>query len=52
MCSSDLAAYVIYDSRAKTLDFRRLEYDVEAAQRRILAAGLPERLAERLALGQ
>ncbi|MBR5457676.1 MAG: metallophosphoesterase family protein, partial [Kiritimatiellae bacterium] len=46
------AAYVIYDSRAKTLDFRRLEYDIEAAQRRIRAAGLPEHLAERLALGQ
>ena len=46
------AAYVIYDSRAKTLDFRRLEYDIEAAQRRIRAAGLPEHLAERLVLGQ
>ena len=32
--------------------FRRLEYDVEAAQERIRAAGLPERLAERLAVGR
>ena len=46
------ATYVIYDSVAKTVRFRRLEYDVAAAQARIRAAGLPERLAERLAFGQ
>jgi hypothetical protein len=32
--------------------FRRVEYDIAAAQERILAAGLPARLSERLALGQ
>ena len=46
------ATYVIYDSMAKTVAFRRLEYDIAAAQARIREAGLPERLAARLALGQ
>lgn len=46
------AAYVIYDSVARTVAFRRLEYDVAAAQARIREAGLPERLAARLAAGQ
>jgi len=36
---------------AKTVTFRRLEYDIAAAQARIRAAGLPDRLAERLAEG-
>ncbi len=46
------SAYVIYDSLAKTVTFRRLAYDIAAAQERIRMAGLPERLAERLAYGQ
>lgn len=46
------ATYVIYDSVAKTVTFRRLEYNIARAQERIRAAGLPDRLAERLALGQ
>ena len=46
------AAYVLYDPKARTVRFRRLEYDVAAAQERVLAAGLPARLAERLAVGQ
>ena len=45
-------AYVIYDMAAQTIELRRLEYDIEGAQRKILAAGLPERLAERLAFGR
>ena len=45
-------AYVLYDMDASTIELRRLEYDIEAAQRKILAAGLPERLAERLAYGR
>jgi len=45
-------AYVIYDMDASTIELRRLEYDIEAAQRKILEAGLPERLAERLAYGR
>lgn len=46
------AAYVIYDMDAHTIELRRLEYDIAAAQAKILAAGLPERLAERLAYGR
>lgn len=46
------AAYVIYDTAERTVRFRRLEYDIAAAQARIRAAGLPDRLADRLALGQ
>lgn len=46
------AAYVIYDPKARFVRFRRLEYDVAAAQEKIRMAGLPERLAARLAVGQ
>lgn len=45
-------AYVIYDTAAKTVELRRLTYDLAAAQAKIRAAGLPERLAERLAVGK
>ena len=45
-------AYVIYDLTAGTIELRRLEYDIATAQAKILAAGLPERLAERLAYGR
>jgi diadenosine tetraphosphatase ApaH/serine/threonine PP2A family protein phosphatase len=46
------ATYVIYDQKERTVRFRRLEYDIAAAQERIRLAGLPERLAERLAVGR
>ncbi|MBK1789866.1 metallophosphoesterase family protein [Persicirhabdus sediminis] len=46
------ASYCIYDMDAKRVIFRRLEYDLEAAQKKIIAAGLPEMLAERLAFGR
>ena len=45
------ATYVIYEPSSRQIRYRRLEYDVEAAQARIRAAGLPERLASRLAIG-
>ena len=45
-------AYVIYDTTAQTIEIRRLDYDIAAAQAKIIAAGLPERLAERLAYGR
>ena len=45
-------AYVLYDIDAQTIEQRRLEYDIAAAQKKILAAGLPERLAERLEYGR
>ncbi len=46
------SAYVIYDTLEATIELRRLEYDIAAAQKKILAAGLPPRLAERLAYGR
>ena len=46
------SAYVIYDMDAQTIELRRLDYDIESAQRKIREAGLPERLAERLAYGR
>ena len=46
------AAYVVYDMDESTIELRRLEYDIPTAQKKILDAGLPERLAERLAFGK
>jgi predicted phosphodiesterase len=46
------AGFVIYDSEAQTIDYRRVPYDLTAAQGRILMAGLPERLAARLREGR
>jgi predicted phosphodiesterase len=46
------AAYVVYDMNEGTIELRRLEYDIAAAQKKILDAGLPKRLAERLAFGK
>lgn len=45
------ASYVIYSPKDRTIRFRRLEYDIAAAQAKIREARLPERLAERLAVG-
>ena len=50
--SNPKAAYVVFDPQEGTIELRRLEYDIPAAQKKILAAGLPPRLAERLAYGR
>jgi diadenosine tetraphosphatase ApaH/serine/threonine PP2A family protein phosphatase len=46
------AAYVIFDPDSLEVELRRVPYDIETTQRKILAAGLPAELAERLALGK
>ena len=46
------AAFGIYDADAPSLVLRRVPYAIDAAQRRILAAGLPASLANRLAIGR
>jgi predicted phosphodiesterase len=46
------AAYVVYDMDEGSIELRRLDYDIPLAQKKILEAGLPPRLAERLALGK
>lgn len=45
------AAFAVYES-AGVVAFRRVEYNVAEAQRRISAAGLPSTLANRLAIGR
>lgn len=45
------ACYVIWDTDADTLEFRRVEYDVEAAADKIYDAGLPQVLGDRLFAG-
>lgn len=45
------AAFLIYDSAKAQVTFYRVEYDIAATADKILSAGLPERLAERLRLG-
>jgi predicted phosphodiesterase len=46
------AGYVVYDMDEGTIELRRLDYDIATAQRKIMEAGLPQRLADRLALGK
>ena len=46
------ATYVIYDMQEPSIELRRLDYDMATTQKKILDAGLPPRLAERLALGR
>ncbi len=45
------AAYAIFDAEEFSVHFKSTPYDIPGAQRRILAAGLPSYLAERLAQG-
>ena len=46
------ASYVVYDVHNQKVTFRRLKYDIQRAQEKILKAGLPEMLADRLVLGK
>lgn len=46
------SSYAVYDHDNQTISIRRVEYDLAKAQKKIRAAGLPEPLAERLALGK
>jgi diadenosine tetraphosphatase ApaH/serine/threonine PP2A family protein phosphatase len=45
------SCYIIYDTDKQHVDFLRVEYDVAAAQEKIMRAGLPPQLATRLAIG-
>ena len=45
------ACYAVWDRETRTVTVRRVVYDHEAAARKILAAGLPRPLADRLARG-
>lgn len=46
------AAFAIHDTTGPSLQLRRVVYPVDIAQRRILKAGLPASLANRLAIGR
>ena len=46
------AAYAIYDLDNRQVELFRVTYDIAATQAKIRKAGLPERLAKRLAKGQ
>jgi predicted phosphodiesterase len=46
------AAYVVFDEEKRTIRLRRLRYDLAKTQGKILKAGLPHRLADRLAYGK
>ncbi|MBI3094381.1 MAG: metallophosphoesterase [Rhodocyclales bacterium] len=49
---NNAAAYALYDEEQRMLKYFRLPYDHLSAARKILAAGLPERLALRLQKGE
>ncbi len=46
------ASYALYDPRAGMLEIRRVRYDIAAARKKIIAAGLPRRSADRLCIGR
>ena len=46
------AAYCIYHIESNVVEQRRVKYDVATAQKKIIDAGLPRLLAERLAIGR
>ncbi|MSP26236.1 MAG: metallophosphoesterase [Myxococcales bacterium] len=45
------ASFVVYDSDAKRFEFKRIEYDIEAAAAKVLAARLEQNFANRLRIG-
>jgi len=46
------AAYCVYHVEKNVVEQRRVKYDIATAQKKIVQAGLPALLAERLALGR
>ena len=46
------AAYAIYDDEKNVVEIKRVEYDIKAAQDKILKSGLPSELAYRLSAGK
>jgi diadenosine tetraphosphatase ApaH/serine/threonine PP2A family protein phosphatase len=46
------AAYAIVDTKQHRIDLFRLPYPVEVTQSKIIDAGLPDVLAQRLAVGR
>jgi diadenosine tetraphosphatase ApaH/serine/threonine PP2A family protein phosphatase len=47
-----LTSFAIYDSDSKAVTIHRIPYRLRSAQEKILKAGLPRPLADRLAIGR
>ena len=45
------AAFGLFDLEALTFEFCRVEYDIDACAKKVMAAGLPRELAKRLSKG-
>ncbi len=45
------ASFVVFDSEARHFEFKRVEYDIEAAAAKVLAANLEQNFANRLRIG-
>jgi predicted phosphodiesterase len=45
------AAYCLYDDSKKEIEIKRVPYQIKKVQEQIIAAGLPQKLAHRLATG-
>lgn len=45
------ASYIIFDTESYSVEYFYLDYDIEAAQKKIIDAGLPQFLSERLEHG-
>ena len=46
------AAYCIYDTEKKEINIKRVDYNVEAARKKVIEADLPRFLGDRLLVGQ
>jgi diadenosine tetraphosphatase ApaH/serine/threonine PP2A family protein phosphatase len=46
------SSYVIFNSKTRRVEFRRVAYDVDAAMDRNIRANIPQRFINRLALGR
>lgn len=47
-----LACYSIYDTHKKEVQIKRVEYDIQATRKKVIAAGLPMSLGDRLLIGR
>jgi diadenosine tetraphosphatase ApaH/serine/threonine PP2A family protein phosphatase len=46
------AVYCVYDTDGQKVEFKRIKYDIQAARKKIIDAGLPKFLGDRLLLGR
>lgn len=46
------ACYALFEPNERTVEFRRLPYDIATAKRLVIEAGLPPLIGERLELGR